>query len=124
MQICMPESRFADALLGAQLDRVLAVLHQRGVVNEDALVKVCGELVAGAPLERDHLIQIFGVTPVYHLMTTKDETARELVRQAADAMFNHESRVSLKDWLHAAETLVGPITVRRRWPVRPEDVDG
>jgi hypothetical protein len=85
---------------------LVSLLHDRGVVNEDALLQVFRELGAGQPLTRDHLVQIFGVAPVYALMTTHDETARQLVREARDAMFNQETVVNLKDWLAAANAIV------------------
>jgi hypothetical protein len=62
-----------DAAIGRQLSPLLAVLHDRGIVNEDALVTVLEALVRGEALTRDHLVQIFGPLPMYHVLTTKDE---------------------------------------------------
>jgi hypothetical protein len=94
----------------AVLDRFLEVLHERGVVNETALFEVLEVLVMGTPLSREHLIAIFGVLPIYQLMTTRDETARQLVREAADLLTNPEPTVSLREWVRAAEHIVGPIS--------------
>jgi len=94
----------------AVLDRFLQVLHERGIVNETALFEVLEVLALGMPLSRDHLVGIFGVQAIYHLMTTKDETARALVCEAADLLGNPESRVNPREWFQAAERIVGPIT--------------
>ena len=90
------------------LDSLLTILHDRGVLNEEALRHVCGDLFEGKVLTREHLIAIFGINPVYRLVTMKDETARQLVREAVDILTNPESRVDLRDWVRAAESIVGP----------------
>ncbi len=97
------------------LDTLLSVLHDRGVLDEDAFSRVCCELFDDQPLTIDHLVQIFGVSPVYHLLTIPDETARTLVREAADLLTNPESTVDARAWLTAAEHVVGPIA----FPVKP-----
>lgn len=93
---------------------LIATAHDRGVVNEVALLEVFGQLADGHALTLDHLIAIFGVAPMFHLVATApDETARQLVREAMDAMFNPDSQIGLRDWLKAAEALVGPLSLHR-----------
>lgn len=94
------------------LDTLLSTLHDRGVVNEDAVRTVCGDLFDGQALTRDHLIAIFGVAPVYSVLTTWDETARQLVREAVDLFTNPETTIDLRDWVKAAHRIVGPIEKR------------
>jgi hypothetical protein len=92
------------------LDSALAILHDRGQINETEFEAVCAELLdTGHAPTRDQLSRIFGTAEIFHLCTIPDMTARQLVREAADAMFNPESPVNLKDWLQAAEAIVGPI---------------
>lgn len=96
----------ADARCIAHLARVLTDLHDRGLVNEVALLEVLQHLIDGAPLTLDHLIAIFGVGPIYHLVTIPDETARQLLREAFDVLNNPESRIDLRDWTRAAGHLL------------------
>jgi hypothetical protein len=102
------------------LDALLQVLHDRGVVNEDELQRVCADLVDGHPrsLTRDDLIAIFGVVPIYRLLTVRDETAWQFVREAFDLLTNPESPCDLRDWIKAVESCgAGPIaTIRRHDP--------
>jgi hypothetical protein len=95
------------------LDGLFQVLHDRGVINEDALEHVCGDLVDGKPLSRDHLIQIFGPTKIFHLLTIPDETARQLVREAVELLTNADCALDIRDWVRAAEAVVGPITFQQ-----------
>jgi hypothetical protein len=88
---------------------LLGALHDRGIVNEDALEEVLKALIDGQPLTRDHLIQIFGVAPVYRLLTTRDETMRQLVREALDLLTNPDTSVDLRDWAKAAGHVIGPV---------------
>lgn len=92
------------------LDTLLSILDDRGVLHEDAVYQVLGQLVDGQPLTREHLIAIFGSVQVYHLLTVKDETAQQLVREALELFTNPDARIDLKDWVRAAEHLVGTQT--------------
>jgi hypothetical protein len=100
------------------LGNLLAVLHDRGLVNEDGVTQVFAELFENKPLTLDHLVHIFGVAPVYHLLTVHDETARQLVREARDLFVNPDTSVNLRDWIKAAEQVVGPVASIQREPVR------
>jgi hypothetical protein len=94
-------------------------LHHRGVVNEDELGHVCDELLgADVPLTLDHLVRIFGVGPIYHLLTLHDETARQLVREARDILMNPETQVNIRDWVKSAELVVGPVKAIQREAVQ------
>jgi hypothetical protein len=93
------------------LDTLLSVLHDRGVVNETGLDTVCADLFAGQPLSLDHLIMIFGVAPVFRLLTIPDDTARQLVRDASRLLNEDLDKLSwgsdVKDWNRAAQALLG-----------------
>jgi hypothetical protein len=108
----------------AWLDHVYTLLetvHERGVVNKVALLEVCGELADGKPLTLDALVRIFGVAPMFHLVAiAPDETARQLVREAVDLFVNPESVVNLRDWVRAANAVVGPIATIPRHAPEPD----
>lgn len=59
------------------LETVLAVLHDRGVLNETEFDAVCAELLDDQPLTRDHLSRIFGVAPIFQLLTRPTAPARD-----------------------------------------------
>ena len=87
------------------LDTLLSVLHDRGILNETAFEQVCAELLDDQPLTRDHLIRIFGVAPVFALLTRPDAPAR-LVRDAVDLLTNPDSTIDLRVWVHLAGQVV------------------
>lgn len=93
-------------MVHTDLDPLLAALHDRGVVNETALVTVLEQLAAGQPLTRDHLIAIFGVLRIYQLMTTHDETAVQLLREGVEAFTNPEARIDVRDWTKTAQHVI------------------
>ncbi len=100
------------------LDSLLSVLHDRGVINETEFEAVCAELLDNQPLTRDRLSRIFGVSAIFHLLTIPDETARQLVREALDLFTNPETTIDLRDWVKAADHLVGPIRVQQAADLR------
>lgn len=97
--------------IAGDLKGVLARLHERGVLDEGALCQVCDELAAGQPLTRDHLIQIFG-WPVYRLITTRDETRIEFLKQAVILLTPIDARpeglhpIDRESWLKAVKPFV------------------
>jgi hypothetical protein len=94
----------------ADLRRVLMGAHDRGWLDVDALLQACeAHRDRRQPVTREALIAIFGALPIYHLLTTRDETAHQLVREAFDLLTNGDSTVDLRLWTRAAELVVGPI---------------
>jgi hypothetical protein len=99
------------------LDTILEVLHDRGVVNEDELHKVCAELFdaeeEGAAPTRDQLIRIFGQLAIYRAMTTHDATRDQLLREAIEiidaCLHGRDTPLDFREWVKAARRVVGPM---------------
>lgn len=58
----------------------LAVLHDRKVVNQTALLRVLQGLEDGKPLTLEQLAAIFGVEPIYTLLTPREADGRLLAQ--------------------------------------------
>jgi len=89
-------------------DALLADLHDRGIVNEDALVQVLTELRAGEALTFDHVARIFGIGPAVSVCTIPDDTARQLVREMVEWHTNDETHVDEREWVKTARRMIAP----------------
>ena len=97
--------RLDDLALSLQL----SLAHDRGVFDESGLFDVLQELNAGKPLTLDHVAKIFGAVPTYRVLTVRDETAWQLVRDASRLLNEDLDKLSwgqdVQDWNRALANL-------------------
>lgn len=78
-----------------QLEDFLTTLHDRGVVNENALLAVFKVLLDGKLLTLDNLAAIFGVETIFNLTLAHGTTA-------VDAMYTRTTARAREDFFRAA----------------------
>jgi len=109
---------------GAEVAMFLGILHDRGLVNETALLDVCRQLVQHKPLTIDHLVAIFGVGPIYTLIMTstswEQADRRRLQLQLEDIQellsASPESNDGVRATLQLITLLKDELCLRPRWP--------
>lgn len=114
-----------NEIFAAALATQLEVLHDRGAVNETAMLQVLQDLVDRKPLTLDHLTAIFGVAPIYNLMTSPvHEKDRVLLRARLDGIRDLVDTADQQDEWHALvranlqliALLQDELCQRPRWP--------
>jgi hypothetical protein len=115
--------RRLDARFVEHLSQVLDRCHERGVVNERALLDALEERSRGIPLRLDRLAEIFGVETIYALLTTSGPAQdRALLQAQLDSIRDALVSADLEDPWSAVSATLQLITVltdalcaRPRW---------
>lgn len=66
------------------LEGYLVAAHDRGLINENALLAVLRELLAGQPLTLSMLSSVFGVQPIYEVTTPDIGQVERLARRLSE----------------------------------------
>lgn len=74
------------ALFFTALEGLLIAAHDKGLVNENALLEVLRELLAGQRLTLDQLSRIFGVQPLYDVTRPEIGQVERLAQRLADLL--------------------------------------
>lgn len=74
------------ALFFTALEGLLVAAHDKGLVNENALLEVLRELLAGQRLTLDQLSRIFGVQPLYDVTRPEIGQVERLAQRLADLL--------------------------------------
>jgi hypothetical protein len=73
-----------------KLTRTLVDLHDRALLNENALLVVLIELLNGVPLSRDHLVAIFGVSAIDAIVVRSPHRSARLAEIQDEILRAHE----------------------------------